>query len=715
MEIGSQRSQTASHIVDQIKSQGLFDKIRKQCLEDVDVNSDYQVLQKKVNSFVSSFLQNQSWNPGVEKLKLREQLRTRLLSTKMLSCGVDRLVNQALSAKMPKNFKNQVQNIVCDYFDLNPESLLASSLGNQNCVELRPAIYPENPTGPYPTDTYDRAYGSVMSNPVTIPTPQGIQPPFPYPYPSVPVQHSVIQANVPCPINAYVGPSASYLIPPPPPPPSVFCQPLVHFNNQSSVPPQNFHTPVNNSVSPTATHSEMEHVRTQPLEVTVEESVPCDDPMDIESLSSNSPVDESSASLLHENSEFCGERHSSKVSEKSSYRQPNQIAWHDVHLLLDDVSEDEEKDVNSKSPTSLGNSIPYSDHSPVPRSPHTISQSYDRNLSVQNTFSRNVHNTDDYIRSTSPITYDERKHRNKYMTSTLEYNPENYVSNLKTESVRSCHEQKSDYNDSYSTNTSTNRMNHNHTKYSRSSTPPFATSQLCDSNDWCTKSTGMTSRIEIYHSSQSIRRSQTSIKNQPVCSPTSHSERHLSDTLRQSHYTKSPDISMDRRLKSDYPSSSSLSNQFRSSPDSMVQMKMRSNKSYPNITSSCEWARNESHSPEEHSSRSSSMFSQGNYSLSSVSERVTPDPTATSQYPNSSTHRTFETEAVNAYFPDFTSDRLTRKREIEARLKEIESTERKLLNRKKMQSYEKEVRQSTNRDDVEYGPDYRKLPKKYVK
>ncbi|CAH8447847.1 unnamed protein product [Schistosoma mattheei] len=715
MEISSQRSQTASHIVDQIKSQGLFDKIRKQCLEDVDVNLDYQVLQKKVNSFVSSFLQNQSWNPGVEKLKLREQLRTKLLSTKMLSCGVDKLVNQALNAKMPKNFKNQVQNIVCDYFDLNPESILASSLGNQNCVEIRPAMYPENPTGPYPSDSYDRAYGSVMSNLVTIPTPQGIQPPFPYPYPPVPVQHSVIQASVPCPIPAYVGPSANYLIPPPPPPPSVFCQPLVHFNNQSSIPSQNFQTPTNNTVSPSATHLDIEHVRTQPLEVTVEESVPCDDPMDIESLSPNSPADESSASLLHENSEFCGERHSSKVSEKSSYRQPNKIAWHDVHLLLDDVSEDEEKDVNSKSPTSLGNSIPYSDHSSVPRSPHTISQSYDRNLSVQSTFSRNIHNADGCIRSTSPVAYDERKHRNKYMTSTLEYNPENYVSNFKTESAKLCYEQKSDSNDSYSTNTSTNRTNHNHSKYSRSSTSPFSTSQLCDANDWCTKSTGMSSRIEIYHSSQSIRRSQTSIKNQPVYSPTSHSERHLSDAFRQSHYTKSPDIFMDRRLKSDYPSSSSLSNQFRSSPDSMVQTKMRSNKSYPNITSSCEWARNESRSPEEHSSRSSSMFSQGNCSLSSVLERVTPEPTPTSQYPSSSTYKTFETETVNAYSSDFASDRLTRKREIEARLKEIESTERKLLNWKKMQSYGKEARSFTNRDDVEYGPDYKKLPKKYTK
>ncbi|KAH9594741.1 biorientation of chromosomes in cell division [Schistosoma haematobium] len=301
------------------------------------------------------------------------------------------------------------------------------------------------------------------------------------------------------------------------------------------------------------------------------------------------------------------------------------------------------------------------------------------------------------------------------MTSTLEYNPENYVSNFKTESAKLCYEQKSDSNDSYSTNTSTNRTNHNHSKYSRSSTSPFSTSQLCDANDWCTKSTGMSSRIEIYHSSQSIRRSQTSIKNQPVYSPTSHSERHLSDAFRQSHYTKSPDIFMDRRLKSDYPSSSSLSNQFRSSPDSMVQTKMRSNKSYPNITSSCEWARNESRSPEEHSSRSSSMFSQGNCSLSSVLERVTPEPTPTSQYPSSSTYKTFETETVNAYSSDFASDRLTRKREIEARLKEIESTERKLLNWKKMQSYGKEARSFTNRDDVEYGPDYKKLPKKYTK
>ncbi|CAH8442629.1 unnamed protein product [Schistosoma turkestanicum] len=710
MEIGSQRSQTASHIVDQIKSQGLFDKIRKQCLEDVDVNLDYQVLQKKVNSFVSSFLQDQSWNPGVEKLKLREQLRAKLLGTKMLSCGVDRLVNQALNAKMPKGFRNQVQHIVCDYFDLNPESLIASTLNNQNCVEFTPKIFPENPPGPYSTDPYGC---SSINNPVAIPTPQGIQPPFPYPYPPVPVQHSVVQASVPCPITAYVGPNGNYLVPPPPPPPPppvVFCQPLVHFNNQSSIPSQNFQTPANNSVSPSANQPDMEHVRTQPLEVTVEESVPCDDPMDIESLNSNSPVDESNVSSSHENSELYGEHHPPNVSEKNSYGQPNQIAWHDVHLLLDDVSEDEDKDMDSKSP------IPCSNPSSISKSPYTASQSYNRNLSVQSTFSRDTHNANDRICSTSPITYDERKYRNKYSTSSSEYNPGNRVSSLKVESSRSCREQKSNFNDSNATTTSTNRTNHHHNKYSRSPTSPFSTGNFYDQDDWRSKSTGMSSRMEIYHSSQSLKRSQTSfIKNHSVHSPVNQHERHISDTLKQSHYAKSPDPFTDRRLKSDYPSSSSLSNHFRSSPDPMVRTKMRSNKSYPIITPSCEWARNESRSPEEHSSRSSSMFSQGNYSLSSASERVTPDTTATSQYPHSSAYKTFERETVNAYSPDFAFDRLTRKREIEARLKEIESTERKLLNRKKVENHGKEVRPSIGRDDVEYGSDYRKLPKKYMK
>ncbi|KAK4472710.1 hypothetical protein MN116_003937 [Schistosoma mekongi] len=694
MEVSSQRSQMASHIVDQIKSQGLFDKIRKQCLEDVDVNLNYQMLQKKVNSFVLSFLQNQSWNPGIEKLKLREQLRTKLLHTKMLSCGVDRLVRHALNAKMPKSFRNQVQNIVCDYFDLNPELLLTNNLDSQNCVEPKPTSFPENPAGLCSADVFDRGYScTVINNPVAIPAPQGIQPPFPYSYPPVPVQHPVIQPSVPCPMTSYVGPNGSYMVPPPPPPPGVFCQPLVHFNNQLSVPPQNFRASLTHSVSPTIIQPDIEHVRTQPLEVTVEESVPCDDPMDIESLNSNSPVNECTILSSCENSE--PSEVTKHASEKNVSQQSNQTAWHDVS---DDVCKDEGRNVDIKSHASLSNSGQYSRYSPVPRSPYAVPKLCGRTLSVPGAVPRDIQNSEDRIFPTHA--YNENKYTNKCTKSILEYNTENHALSFKTESSKFHSEQKLGFGDSSLTTAPTKHVNHNHTSYLKSSASPLSTTYSCDTDDWRTKSNVASSRNEVNHSGQSINRSRSiSIKKHPLFNPASQST-HFSDERSHSYYTKSPNGSVNRRSKSNYSSCSSVLNRFRSSPDSVT--KMRSNRSYPIITPSCEWARNESRSPEEHSSRSSSMFSQSNYSLSSASERLTPDPTVTLQLPNS--NRIYEADGVNSFSPDFAFDRLTRKREIEARLKEIESTERKLLSRKKTQNYGKEARQSTN-CDMELRPD----------
>ncbi|CAH8474957.1 unnamed protein product [Heterobilharzia americana] len=671
----AERSQTARHIVDQIKSQGLFDRIRKQCLEDVDIYMDYQILQKKVNSFVSSFLQSQSWDPSVEKLKLREQLRTKLQRTKMLSCGVDRLVCQALRAKMPKGFRNQVQNIVCDYFSLTPDSLMINNNVNQGCDDVRLSAFSELQGGPCVTETFDRNYGCPAVNAVAIPATPAVQPPFPYTYPTVPVQHPVIQPSVPCPMNAY----------------------------STSITVQAIQVVGSHVISPKP-QCDSSQIRVQPVEVTVEESVQCDDPMDIESLNSNSPVDQNTVSPSCRNLECFEEREISKVnesiSEKSSHYPPNQTAWHNANLMLDDVSEDEEKYTNSKSLSSFENRIKYSDHCSSSRSPHAGPHSYDRNSPLQN----DVHSFHDLAHSNSSSTYNDRKHQ-KFTRSTLEYNPEIL----------------SDFTKSNLTKSLTRDKNYYHTKYSRSSTSPlssnsnFYESTHIDRDDWRPRTVEMSSQKEMNSCTLTNRPRTAFLKKHLPHSPTTQSAHHLSDTRRHSHCTRSPNVSIDRRMKSEYSSSNLVSSRFRASPDS-GQTKTRSRRSLPTVASSCEWFRNESHSPEEHSSRSSSMFSHSNNSLSSTSERLTPDPTGNSQYAHSRPHnKAHETDTVNSYSLDFTLDRLTRKREIEARLKEIESTERKLLNKQKMLNYGKEARPPTNSDDIEHGSDYKRFSKKYVK
>lgn len=58
-----------------VKSQGLFDQFRRECLADVDTKPAYQNLQQRVELSVASFLSDQLWTPELNKNQLREKLR----------------------------------------------------------------------------------------------------------------------------------------------------------------------------------------------------------------------------------------------------------------------------------------------------------------------------------------------------------------------------------------------------------------------------------------------------------------------------------------------------------------------------------------------------------------------------------------------------------------------------------------------------------------
>lgn len=62
-------------IVSEVKSQGVFDQFRRNCIADVDTKPAYQNLRQRVENIVSNFLNEQVWRPDLNKNQLREKLR----------------------------------------------------------------------------------------------------------------------------------------------------------------------------------------------------------------------------------------------------------------------------------------------------------------------------------------------------------------------------------------------------------------------------------------------------------------------------------------------------------------------------------------------------------------------------------------------------------------------------------------------------------------
>ncbi|XP_075231167.1 uncharacterized protein LOC142330030 isoform X2 [Lycorma delicatula] len=99
-------------IVCQLKSQGIFDQFRKECISDVDTKPAYQNLRQRVDGSVAGFLANQEWKPDLNKNQLRESLRKHVQSGGFLEVGVERIVDQVVNPKICQVFLPQVKEVV---------------------------------------------------------------------------------------------------------------------------------------------------------------------------------------------------------------------------------------------------------------------------------------------------------------------------------------------------------------------------------------------------------------------------------------------------------------------------------------------------------------------------------------------------------------------------------------------------------------------------
>ncbi|XP_078589352.1 uncharacterized protein LOC144869747 isoform X1 [Branchiostoma floridae x Branchiostoma japonicum] len=110
-----------NNIVDHLKSQGLFDQFRRDCLGDVDTKPAYQNLRSRVETYVSNFLGNQKWEPSLNKNQLRNNLRQQINQSGILSTGIDRVIHQAVEPKIQHVFRPQIEKVVHDYVEREEE------------------------------------------------------------------------------------------------------------------------------------------------------------------------------------------------------------------------------------------------------------------------------------------------------------------------------------------------------------------------------------------------------------------------------------------------------------------------------------------------------------------------------------------------------------------------------------------------------------------
>ncbi|XP_037117769.1 biorientation of chromosomes in cell division protein 1-like 1 isoform X9 [Syngnathus acus] len=144
--------QLVSMIVNHLKTQGLFDQFRRDCLADVDTKPAYLNLKQRVDNFVSNHLSNHTWSPQLNKNQLRNNIRQLVLQSGMLEQGVDRIVAQVVDPKVNHIFRPQVEKVV-DQF-VSPGTSSEEPPGPTSSTETQvDAVIPQQASTSVPTST----------------------------------------------------------------------------------------------------------------------------------------------------------------------------------------------------------------------------------------------------------------------------------------------------------------------------------------------------------------------------------------------------------------------------------------------------------------------------------------------------------------------------------------------------------------------------------
>ncbi|XP_047441431.1 biorientation of chromosomes in cell division protein 1-like 1 isoform X2 [Mugil cephalus] len=159
--------QLVSMIVSHLKTQGLFDQFRRDCLADVDTKPAYLNLKQRVDNFVSNHLSNHTWSPHLNKNQLRNNIRQLVLQSGMLEQGVDRIVAQVVDPKINHIFRPQVERVVREF--LSPGSCSEEPLAPLPPAETKPdASIPEQASSSAPSTVASSSAMSILDTITTL-------------------------------------------------------------------------------------------------------------------------------------------------------------------------------------------------------------------------------------------------------------------------------------------------------------------------------------------------------------------------------------------------------------------------------------------------------------------------------------------------------------------------------------------------------------------
>nr|XP_039262883.1 serine/arginine repetitive matrix protein 1-like isoform X2 [Styela clava] len=140
-------------VVQQLKINGLFDEMRRDCLADIDTKPAFQNLKQRVEGHVTGILDGQRWSPTLNKNQLRSKIRESVMQSGILNEGVERILFQVFNAKVHSLFLPKIEEFIKENGDelrkeFLPPPMEIPMMGNAQFVPppapVPPEMHPEN-------------------------------------------------------------------------------------------------------------------------------------------------------------------------------------------------------------------------------------------------------------------------------------------------------------------------------------------------------------------------------------------------------------------------------------------------------------------------------------------------------------------------------------------------------------------------------------------